>query len=175
MAILAIKKFPSPELTTRSADVAVIDDEVRELVRDMIETMYAAPGVGLAANQVGVTRRIAVIDLSVGEDPDALHILINPEIVESTGEQCDDEGCLSFPGVTELVTRPSRVVTRALDLEGKIYTLDGEELMARAICHEVDHLNGVLFVDRLTGLKKDRVRKEVRRNLKSGAWAEVYP
>ena len=175
MAILAIKKYPSPELTTRAVEVTVIDDEVRELVRDMVETMYAAPGVGLAANQVGVTRRIAVIDLSVGEDPDELHVLINPEIVESAGEQCDDEGCLSFPGVTELVTRPSTVVMRALDLDGKIYTLEGEELMARAVCHEVDHLNGVLFVDRLTGLKKDRVRKEVRRNLKSGAWTEVYP
>ncbi|MCZ6650281.1 MAG: peptide deformylase [Acidobacteria bacterium] len=175
MAILAIKKYPSPELTTRATEVAVIDAEVRELVRDMVETMYAAPGVGLAANQVGVTRRIAVIDLSVGEDPDELHVLINPEIVESSGAQCEDEGCLSFPGVTELVTRPSRVVMRALDLEGKIYTLEGEELMARAICHEVDHLDGVLFVDRLTGLKKDRVRKEVRRNLKSGAWTEVYP
>jgi peptide deformylase len=175
MAILAIKKYPSPELTRRAVEVEVIDDQVRELVRDMIETMYAAPGVGLAANQVGVTLRIAVIDLSVGEDPDELHVLINPEIVESSGEQCDDEGCLSFPGVTELVTRPSRVVMRALDLDGKIYTLEGEELMARAICHEVDHLDGVLFVDRLTGLKKDRVRKEVRRNLKSGAWAEVYP
>ncbi len=175
MAILAIKKYPSPELTTRATEVAVIDAEVRELVRDMVETMYAAPGVGLAANQVGVTRRIAVIDLSVGEDPDELRVLINPEIVESSGAQCEDEGCLSFPGVTELVTRPSRVVMRALDLEGKIYTLEGEELMARAICHEVDHLDGVLFVDRLTGLKKDRVRKEVRRNLKSGAWTEVYP
>lgn len=175
MAILAIKKYPSPELTTRAVEVEIIDDQVRELVRDMVETMYAAPGVGLAANQVGVTRRIAVIDLSVGEDPGELFVLINPEIVESSGEQCDDEGCLSFPGVTELVTRPLRVVMRALDLDGKIYTLEGDELMARAICHEVDHLNGVLFVDRLTGLKKDRVRKEVRRNLKSGAWSEVYP
>jgi len=175
MAILAIKKYPSPELTTRAEEVTVIDDGVRELVRDMVETMYAAPGVGLAANQVGVTRRIAVIDLSVGEEPDELHVLINPEIVESSGEQCDDEGCLSFPGVTELVTRPATVVMRALNLEGKIYTLEGHELMARAICHELDHLNGVLFVDRLTGLKKDRVRKEVRRSLKSGAWTEVYP
>jgi peptide deformylase len=175
MAILPIRKYPSAELTTRATDVTAIDDAVRELVRDMVETTYAAPGVGLAANQVGVTRRIAVIDLSVGEAADELFVLINPEIVESAGSQSDEEGCLSFPGITEIVARPERVVMRALNLEGKIYTLEGEGLMARAICHEVDHLNGVLFVDRLTGLKKERVRKQIRRNVRSGVWAEVYP
>jgi len=175
MPILAIKKYPSPELSTRATEVDVIDDELRELVEDMVETMYAAPGVGLAANQVGVTKRVAVIDLSAGEEPGNLHVLINPEIVEASGEQCDEEGCLSFPGVTELLTRPQRVVMRALGLDGKIFTLEGEDLMARAICHEVDHLDGVLFMDRLTGFKKDRVRKEVRRSVKSGEWAEVYP
>lgn len=175
MPILAIRKYPSPELTTRATEVDAIDDEVRELVRDMVETMYAAPGVGLAANQVGVLRRIAVIDLSAGEEPDNLYVLINPEIVEAGGEQSEEEGCLSFPGVTEFLTRPQRVVMRALDLDGRIFTLEGEDLLARAICHEVDHLDGILFMDRLTGLKKDRVRKEVRRSIKSGEWAEVYP
>ena len=175
MPILPIKKFPSPELTTRAEEVTVIDDEVRSLVADMIETMYAAPGVGLAANQVGVTRRIAVIDLSVGEDPEQLLVLINPEIVESSGSQSDEEGCLSFPGITEIVTRPSRVVMRAIDLQGKGYTLEGQDLMARAICHELDHINGVLFLDRLTGFKKERVRKQVKRSVTSGEWAGVYP
>jgi peptide deformylase len=175
MTILAIKKYPSPELTTRATEVDAIDDELRELIQDMVETMYAAPGVGLAANQVGVAKRVAVIDLSAGEEPGNLHVLINPEIVEASGEQCDEEGCLSFPGVTEMLTRPQRVVMRALDLDGKIFTVTGEDLMARAICHEVDHLDGVLFMDRLTGFKKDRVRKEVRRSIKSGDWAEVYP
>ncbi len=175
MAILPIRKYPSPELTTRALDVTAIDDEVRELVRDMVDTMYAAPGVGLAANQVGVTRRIAIIDLSVGEEEGALHVIINPEIVASSGTQSDEEGCLSFPGITEIVTRPRCVTLRALNLEGKIFTLEGEDLMARAICHEVDHLNGVLFLDRLTGLKKERVRKQVRKSVRSGEWAEVYP
>ena len=118
MAILPIRKYPSPELTTRAGEVTRIDAGVRELVQDMVETMYAAPGVGLAANQVGVTRRIAVIDLSVGEEPDALHVLINPEIVASAGTQSDEEGCLSFPGITEIVTRPDRVTLRALNLDG---------------------------------------------------------
>jgi peptide deformylase len=137
--------------------------------------MYAASGVGLAANQIGVTQRLAVIDISSGESPDDLHFMINPEIVESEGSESDEEGCLSLPGLIEIVPRPRRVVMRALDLEGKIYNLEGEGLLARAICHEVDHLNGVLFVDRLTGFKKERLRKEIRRNVQSGAWAEVYP
>jgi peptide deformylase len=175
MAILPVKKYPSPELTTRAEEVSTIDDELRRLVADMVETMYAASGVGLAANQVGVTRRLAVMDVSAGENPDDLYVMINPEIVESDGAESDEEGCLSFPGLTEIVTRPQRVTMRALNLDGKIYTLEGEGLLARAICHEVDHLNGVLFVDRLTGFKKERLRKEIRRNLRSGAWAEVYP
>jgi peptide deformylase len=175
MAILPIKKYPSPELTTRAEEVATIDDELRALAADMVETMYAATGVGLAANQVGVTRRLAVMDISAGENPDDLHYMINPEIVETEGTESEEEGCLSFPGLTEIVTRPRRLTMRALNLEGKIYTLEGEGLLARAICHEVDHLNGVLFVNRLTGFKKERVRKEIRRNVRSGAWAEVYP
>ncbi|MFQ5670445.1 MAG: peptide deformylase [Acidobacteriota bacterium] len=175
MAILPIKKYPSPELTTRAEEVVSIDDEVRQLVADMVETMYAAPGVGLAANQVGVCRRIALIDLTVGEKKDALRVLINPEIVETGGSTSEEEGCLSFPGITEIVPRPTRVLMRALNLDGKIDILQGEGLMARAMCHEVDHLDGILFVDRLTGFKKARVRKEITRNVRSGAWSEIYP
>jgi peptide deformylase len=175
MTVLPIRKYPSPELTTRAEEVGVIDDEVRRLVADMFETMYAASGLGLAANQVGVTRRIAVMDVSSGEDRSAVHVLINPEIVEGTGTQTGEEGCLSFPGITEIVSRPQRVVLRALNLEGKIYTLEGVDLVARAICHEVDHLDGILFVDRLIGFKKERVRRQIKRSLTSGEWAEVFP
>ena len=175
MAILPVKKYPSPELTTRAAEVTAIDERVRELVADMVDTMYAAVGVGLAANQVGVTERVAVIDLSVGEEADQVIVMINPEITATEGSIAEDEGCLSFPGITEIVTRPEHVQMRALDLEGKIYTIEADGLLARAFCHEVDHLDGVLFIDRITGFKKERVRREVRRNMEDGAWAEVYP
>ena len=175
MAILPVKKYPSPELTTRAAEVTAIDERVRELVADMVDTMYAAVGVGLAANQVGVTRRVAVVDLSAGEEPDQLLVLINPEIVAAEGSVADEEGCLSFPAITEIVARPERVTMRAIDLDGKGYELEGEGLLARAICHEVDHLNGILFIDRLTGFKKDRVRRAVKKKVKAGDWEEVYP
>ncbi|MFQ5767472.1 MAG: peptide deformylase [Acidobacteriota bacterium] len=175
MVILPIKKYPSPELTTPSEEVTVIDDEVRELVASMTDTMYASQGIGLAANQVGVTRRVALIDLSVGEDEGAVHVLINPEIVASAGETSEEEGCLSFPGISEVVTRPQQVKCRALNLAGKSYTLEGEGLLARAICHEIDHLDGILFIDRLIGFKKERVRRLIRRSVRSGSWAEVYP
>ena len=175
MAILPVKKYPSPELTKRASEVTAIDERVRDLIGDMTETMYAASGVGLAANQVGITERIAIIDLSVGEDASQFFVMINPEIVESAGANTEEEGCLSFPGIMEIVTRPDRVLMRALDRDGKIYTVEGTGLLARAICHEVDHLDGVLFIDRLTGFKKERVRRQIRRSMETGAWAEVYP
>ena len=175
MAILPIRKYPSPELLVRADEVQAIDAGVRGLVADMVETMYAASGVGLAANQVGVTSRIAVIDLSVGAKPEDLIVLINPEIVETAGSISEEEGCLSFPGITEIVARPERLVMRALNLDGMGYTLEAAGLMARAVCHELDHLNGVLFLDRLTGFKKERVRKQVRQSVRAGEWAEVYP
>lgn len=175
MAILPISKFPSPELSTRAEEIQGLDESLNELVADMVDTMYAAPGVGLAANQVGVRRRVAVIDLSVGREQDQLLVMINPVILEADGSIAEEEGCLSFPGVTEIVARPERVKARAINLDGQAYEVEGEGLMARAICHEVDHLNGVLFIDRLTGFKKDRVRKQVRRSVDSGEWSEVYP
>ncbi len=175
MSIRPIVKWGDPVLHRPSEPVPEIDGSVAELLQDMVETMYAASGVGLAANQVGVTRRIAVIDLSVGARPEDLLVLINPEIVEVQGSVSEEEGCLSFPGITEILARPERVVMRALNLDGAAYTLDGTGLMARAICHEVDHLNGVLFVDRLTGFKKERVRKQVKQSVRKGEWEEVYP
>jgi peptide deformylase len=144
-------------------EVEVFDDELAELARDMIDTMYAAPGVGLAAPQVGVERRLAVVDVSVGEEERALHVLVNPRIVEQSGSEADYEGCLSIPEFTEKVDRPVRVTIEARDLEGKPFKLEAEEFLARAICHEIDHLDGVLFVDHLRGLKKEKARRHMRR------------
>lgn len=175
MAVRPIVKYPNPVLTTRTVEIDTIDDELRTLVADMVETMYAAQGVGLAANQVDVGRRLAVIDIASGQSENGVIVLINPEIIETAGSITEEEGCLSFPGITELVARPEWVKARALNLDGKVYTLEGTGLLARAICHEVDHLNGVLFMDRLTGLKKERVRKQVRESVRSGEWAAVHP
>src|SRR5205085_4690319 len=136
----------------------------------MIETMYAAPGVGLAANQVGVTKRLMMIDLSVGKRAGELHVCINPEIVEREGEQNESEGCLSIPDFTENVTRPSRVKLRYIDRSGVEREMWGDALMARAMVHETDHLNGMLYVDHLRGLKRDRILKKIQKLSKSGMW-----
>jgi len=175
MSIRRIVKFGDPVLETPTARVETITDEIRELVRDMIETMYAAPGVGLAANQVGVSLRLAVIDISVGEDPSALIVMINPEIIDTSGKQIEEEGCLSIPGYTEFVQRPSNAAIRALNLEGKEFTMEGEGLLARAFCHETDHLDGKLYVHRLGGIKKSLLTKRIRKASAAGEWEEVYP
>ena len=135
--------------------------------------MHAAPGVGLAANQVGVTRRVAIVDLSVGKDPSALVVLINHQILSTEGNQIDEEGCLSLPGITELVPRPLRVEVQALNLEGEIVRVHGEGLMARALLHEIDHLEGVLFLDRLSPLKRRLIRKRINKLIQAGEWARV--
>ena len=147
-----------------------IDAPLQKLIDDMIDTMYAAPGVGLAANQVGVSRQLMVIDLSVGKRPGECHVFINPEIVESEGEITEEEGCLSIPDFVEVVTRPERVKLRYLDRNGERREMWGEGLMARAMCHEIDHLQGTLFVDRLRGFKKDRILKKISKLAKSGMW-----
>ncbi len=163
MALLPIRIHPDPVLRVKCATVETFDEELKRLAEDMIQTMNAAPGVGLAACQIGRDIRLAIVDPSAGEDPNALHVLVNPRIVEDRGRVVDDEGCLSIPGITEKVARPSFVKIEAQDLDGKPFVLEGEELMARVICHEVDHLNGVLFIDRLTGLRKERVKRKMRR------------
>jgi peptide deformylase len=163
MALLPIKIHPDPVLRVKCATVETFDGELKRLAEDMIQTMNAAPGVGLAACQVGREIRLAIVDPSAGEDPSALHVLINPEIVEDRGRAIDDEGCLSIPGITEKVARPTYVKIEAQDLDGETFVLEGEELMARVICHEVDHLNGVLFIDRLSGLRKERVKRKMKR------------
>lgn len=163
MALRPIRLYPDPVLRVHCPDVVEFDEELRRLVADMIETMHSAPGVGLAAPQVGVERRVAVVDLSVGEDPAQIHVLINPEVVRKEGLVTETEGCLSIPGINEKVDRPEVVTVRALDLEGRPIELEAEGWLARAFCHEIDHLDGVLFVDHLRGLRREKVRRQLRK------------
>jgi len=144
--------------------------ELQTLVDDMFESMYAAKGVGLAAPQIGISKRIAVIDLSVAEDPSQKIVLINPEIVVKEDFQTGEEGCLSLPGFREQVMRPKKVVVRAQDIHGKSFETTGEELLARAFCHEIDHLNGRLYILHVSALKRDLIRRKVRKLVKAGEW-----
>jgi peptide deformylase len=168
MAVLPIRIYPDPVLRVRCPEEKDFNDELQQLAADMIETMHAAPGVGLAAPQVGVERRLAVVDTSVGEDARELYVLVNPEIVAREGRHLDEEGCLSIPSITDKVVRPSRIKVEARDLDGGAISLEAEDLLARVICHEVDHLNGVLFVDHLTGLRRERARRQLRRLARDG-------
>jgi len=171
LAVLPIIKYGDDVLRRLTAPVTDFDDALQKLIDDMVVTMYAAPGVGLAANQVGVSKRLMVIDLSVGKRPQELHVFINAEIVERLGQITEDEGCLSIPDFTETVTRPERVKVRYLDRNGEQREMWGEGLMARALCHETDHLNGMLFVDHLRGFKKDRILKKIQKLAKAGMWS----
>ena len=168
--ILPIRKYGDEVLRLPAKPVLEVDASLQKLIDDMIETMYAAPGVGLAANQVGVSKRLMLIDLSVGKRPGECHVFINPEIIEAEGEITEEEGCLSIPDFVEIVTRPERVKLRYLDRNGDEREMWGEGLMARAMCHEIDHLNGTLFVDHLRGFKKERILKKIARLAKSGMW-----
>lgn len=170
MAILPIRKYGDEVLRRPAELVSEIDDSIQTLIGDMAETMYAAPGVGLAANQVGVSKRLMLIDLSVGKRPGELHVFINPEIIEVEGEITEEEGCLSLPDFVEVVTRPERVKLEYLDRNGKAREMWGEGLMARAMCHEIDHLNGTLFVDHLRGFKRDRILRKISKLSRSGMW-----
>ena len=168
--IRPILRYGERPLHEPAADVPAVDDPVRKLVDDMIETMYAAPGVGLAATQIGVSLRIFVVDTSVGRSPADLLVMINPEFVERDGMQLEEEGCLSLPGFNATVVRPSRVVVRALDREGHERTIEGRDLLARAFQHEMDHLDGTVFVDRLRGIKKDLIVRKINKLKRSGRW-----
>jgi peptide deformylase len=163
MAILPIRIYPDPILRVKTRKVEEFDDRLRKLASDMVETMHAAPGVGLAAPQVGSDLRIAVVDISVGEEPGMLKVLVNPEIVRREGLETDVEGCLSLPGITDKVDRPTTITVRAQDLTGKPFELEAVDYMARAVCHEVDHLDGILFTDHLRGLRKERVRRQLKK------------
>ena len=168
--ILPIRKYGDDVLRNPAEPVGEIDESLQKLIDDMIETMYAAPGVGLAANQVGVARRLMVIDLSVGKRAGECHVFINPEIIDQQGEITEEEGCLSIPDFVEVITRPERVKLRYLDRNGQQREMWGEGLMARAMCHEIDHLNGTLFVDYLRGFRKDRILKKIAKLSKAGMW-----
>jgi peptide deformylase len=168
MSIRSIVRYGEPVLHAKAAPVERIDDEVRALLTDMIETMYAAPGIGLAAPQVGVSLRVLVIDLSVGEDKSQLIQLVNPEMLEQEGEQRVEEGCLSIPGYGGAPARPTRVKVRGLDPEGRERVLEGTDLLARAFCHEIDHLDGLVFVDRLSPLKRDLMKRRLRKRAREG-------
>ena len=153
---------------TRAVDE--ITPEIETLIDDMIETMYAAPGIGLAAPQVGVSLKIFVIDLSLGKDSAQLHTMINPQFIERDGMQLEEEGCLSIPGFMATVARPNHVVVEGLNRHGERYRLEGTGLLARALQHEVDHLNSCLFVDRLRGISRDLILRKVRKLSKAGKW-----
>jgi peptide deformylase len=170
LPVLPIRKFGDEVLRRPTEPVTELDTALQAFIDDMVETMYAAPGVGLAANQVGASKRLMMIDLSVGKRPGELIVCVNPEIVETEGELTEEEGCLSLPDFTEVVARPQRAKLRYTDRQGKQCELWGEGLMARAMCHEVDHLNGTLYVDRLRGLRRDRILKKIQKLAKSGLW-----
>lgn len=172
MALRPIVKWGDPVLHTPSRRVGEIDGAVASLFEDMVETMYAAPGIGLAAPQIGVPLRVIVIDLSVGEEPGGLIKLVNPEIVEKEGEQREEEGCLSIPNVAGTPVRPARVTVKGLDPEGRERVYTATELLARAFCHEIDHIDGLLFVDRLTPLKRDLLKRKLRKKAKADDWDE---
>jgi len=167
MAILTILEFPDDRLRKKAVPVPVVDESIRRLVDDMFETMYAAPGVGLAATQVNVQKRIVVLDVS--EEKNAPLCLINPEIVEKNGSEEMDEGCLSVPGIFEKVTRAETVKIRALDRNGEPFELDADSLLAVCIQHEIDHLDGKLFVDYLSPLKRQLIRKKLKKDQRQRA------
>ena len=168
--IRPILKYGDTPLHEKAAAVDAITPEVDRLVDDMIETMYAAPGVGLAAPQVGVPLRIFVVDVSVGRDPNGLLVMINPEFVERDGVQLEEEGCLSVPGFNATVMRPVRAVVKAWDRHGQEQQHEGTGLLARAFQHEMDHLDGTLFVDRLRGIKRDLIVRKIRKLSRAGKW-----
>ena len=166
MAVLKIRTYPDPVLRSKAREVTNIDGALQRLIDDMIETMYAAPGVGLAAPQVGIPLRLAVIDVSTKDEESPLMVLVNPEIISTEGEQNGEEGCLSVSDFQSVVTRFAKVRVKATDREGKPYEVSGEGLLARAFQHEIDHLNGVLFIDRISPLKRGLFKRRVRKNLK---------
>ena len=165
-----ILRYGDPRLTAENAEVDPAAESLAGLLADMVETCHAAPGVGLAAPQIGVNKRVAIVDLSVGADPGAVIVLVNPVVLEESGEQKEDEGCLSVPDLSEKVVRPARVRIRAMDANGLAREIEGTGLLARALCHETDHLDGRLYVDRLRGLKRELTWRKIRRQKEKGIW-----
>ena len=168
--IYPIVKFGDPVLEKPSAPITTFDDELRKLADDMFESMYAAHGVGLAAPQIGIAKRIAVIDVTFKEDPDSKIVLVNPEIIHTEGRLTSNEGCLSLPEFREKVTRPRTVTARAQNLKGEFFEVTGEELLGRALLHETDHLNGKLYISHISALKRDLMKRKIRKLVKQGEW-----
>jgi peptide deformylase len=170
MAIVPIEKFGADVLDRRASELTEFSSDLDTIAHDMIETMYAAPGVGLAAPQIGLGIRLMVIDITVGEDPHQVIVMANPVMIEKEGEQHEEEGCLSVPGYSGVVSRPAWVKVRGQDLKGHEITLEGEGLLARAFCHEIDHLDGRLFLERLGVLKRDLIKRKIRKRIRQGDW-----
>lgn len=168
--IYPIVKYGDPVLERPAQPVTTFDDDLKKLVEDMFESMYAAHGVGLAAPQIGISKRLAVIDITFKEDPDAKLVLANPEIIHTEGKQSQNEGCLSVPEFRETVTRARKVTVRAQDIHGKFYEKTGEDLLARAFLHETDHLNGKLYISHISALKRDLIKRKIRKLVKAGQW-----
>jgi peptide deformylase len=168
--IYPIVKFGDPVLEKPAAKVTSFDEDLHKLVDDMFESMYAAHGVGLAAPQIGISQRIAVIDVTFKEDPEAKIVLINPEIIHTEGRINSNEGCLSLPDFREKVTRARKVTARAQNLDGEIFEVTGEDLLARALLHETDHLNGKLYIGHISALKRDIMKRKIRKLMKQGEW-----
>jgi peptide deformylase len=168
--ILNIRKYPDPVLSQPGEPVTEFDAELRKLVANMFETTYANQGIGLAAPQVGVSKRLTVIDLSMGKNPADKLVLINPEVISSEGRLYEEEGCLSFPEIREKVVRSAKVRIRAQDEHGKWFEMDGEELLSRCFQHEIDHLNGVLFIFRMSALKRNLNLRKIKKMQQEGQW-----
>ncbi len=165
-----VVKWPAPVLARKGAVVTEFGPELKTLVDEMFESMYAAQGIGLAAPQIAISQRIAVVDLSFNKEAKDKIALINPEIVEMTGKQVEEEGCLSLPDIREKVQRAMHVTVRAQDVTGKWFEVEGEELLSRALQHEIDHLDGVLFIDRISRLKRELVMRKMKKLIKNGEW-----
>ena len=167
---LKIVKYPEPVLSQPGEPVTEFDAELAKLAEDMFETMYASQGIGLAAPQVAVSKRVTVVDLSQGKDPAQKLVLVNPEVILREGRQYEEEGCLSFPEIREKVVRAATVRVRAQDLNGEWFEMDGDELLARAFQHEIDHLDGMLFIFRMSALKRDLTLRRIRKMQREGTW-----
>ena len=165
-----VVKWPDPVLQKPGATVTVFDAKLKKLTEEMFESMYAAQGIGLAAPQIAISQRITVIDVSFQKNPEEKIVLINPAIIAREGKQVEEEGCLSLPEIREKVSRAAKVKVRAQDVKGEWFEIEGEELLARAFQHEIDHLDGVLFIDRLSRLKRDLVIRKMKKLIKNGEW-----
>ena len=168
--IMRVLRYGAEVLQVKAAPVVKFDRELKKLFDRMIVTMHAEHGVGLAAPQVGISQQVAVIDISGGEDPSKVIRICNPEIIEQHGKQSVEEGCLSFPEIRAVITRPKQVLVRGQDPEGNVIQIEGEDLLARAFSHEIDHLNGVLIIDHVSALKRDLIRRRIKKKMAAGEW-----